>query len=56
MLSDIKISKSLANVSDEQKDELRELLSQGQSISDTGNVWTLQRIVDLIQLKFGIKY
>ena len=42
--------------SDEQKDELRELLSQGQSISDTGNVWTLQRIVDLIQPKFGIKY
>lgn len=52
-----KISKKPCKLSDEQKDELRELLSQGpEHFGYVGEVWTLKRIGELIWLKFGIKY
>lgn len=52
-----KIAKKPCRLSDEQKDELRELLIQGsEHFGYAGDVWTLPRIAELILRKFAIKY
>lgn len=52
-----KIAKKPCRLSDEQKNELRDLLIQGpEHFGYAGNVWTLPRIGELVLLKFGIKY
>ena len=52
-----KIAKKPCRLSDEQKDELCEFLSQGpEHFGYAGDVWTLPRIAELILRKFGIKY
>lgn len=52
-----KIAKKSCRLSEEQKNELCDLLGQGpEHFGYAGDVWTLPRIRELILHKFGIKY
>ena len=52
-----KIAKKPCRLSDEQKNELRDLLARGpQHFGYAGDVWTLPRIGELVSRKFGVNY